>query len=324
MKKVFLLFVMFFIISQKNYGALCKSNGSGNWSDPGTWSCGRVPACGDSIVIAATHNVTLDNNTVANFSGCAASSPVKVIVLGTLSFTNGSKLRLPCGNSYLAILSGGTLTSGSNSNDVIICGTGVWSGPGTVNTPTFFGNPLPVDLLYFKGEEENRQVKLIWATASEQNSHHFEIERSVDALSFEYVNSVNAAGNSQSTLTYSSYDDPDKGGYFYYRLKQVDNNFSYKYYSAIAVCYLECNSTLQVFPNPTSLSNFNVSLPEISDNNARIELINSLGQIVFSYSIPPAQKFVKIQAEGATSKNGLFVLRFNNSGKSFKTVVIGE
>ncbi|HNS30009.1 MAG TPA: BNR-repeat neuraminidase N-terminal domain-containing protein, partial [Tenuifilaceae bacterium] len=42
------------------------SEGSGNWSDPDTWSSGSVPAATDNVVVLEGHTVTLDINGVFN------------------------------------------------------------------------------------------------------------------------------------------------------------------------------------------------------------------------------------------------------------------
>lgn len=55
---------------------------------------------------------------------------------------------------------------------------------------------LPVTWLNFKGEQVQDAVLLTWVTASEFNSRHFVVERSVDGLRFEKIGQVKAAGNS--------------------------------------------------------------------------------------------------------------------------------
>ncbi|MBL7935458.1 MAG: hypothetical protein JNM51_06590, partial [Bacteroidia bacterium] len=43
-------------------------------------------------------------------------------------------------------------------------------------------NPLPIELLYFTATPDNKAVVLDWATASEINNSHFDIERSMDGV----------------------------------------------------------------------------------------------------------------------------------------------
>ncbi len=42
--------------------AVCTAAGSGNWSDPATWSCGHMPGPGEAVVIPAGITVTLDQD----------------------------------------------------------------------------------------------------------------------------------------------------------------------------------------------------------------------------------------------------------------------
>ncbi|HSH31625.1 MAG TPA: Ig-like domain-containing protein, partial [Candidatus Saccharimonadales bacterium] len=62
--------------------ATVTSAKSGNWSDAATWSGGKVPAAGDSVVVADGHTITYD----ANFSGDSALAGVKVNAGATLQF----------------------------------------------------------------------------------------------------------------------------------------------------------------------------------------------------------------------------------------------
>ncbi len=81
---------------------------------------------------------------------------------------------------------------------------------------------LPVELLYFKANNEQKQVSLSWATGSEVNSKVFEIERSPDAFHWQVVGSVSAQGHSTQTSSYRFYDTKPLSGKSYYRLRQVD------------------------------------------------------------------------------------------------------
>ena len=57
-------------------------------------------------------------------------------------------------------------------------------------------NPLPVELLNFNAEKNNRAVDLSWQTASEHNNDFFTVERSADGYIFEPLTFVKGAENS--------------------------------------------------------------------------------------------------------------------------------
>jgi hypothetical protein len=68
-------------------------------------------------------------------------------------------------------------------------------------------NALPVSLLYFKAAKYNDRVRLTWATAMEQNNHHFEIEHSTDGEQYTLLHTVSGAGNSTFTQQYAAFHD---------------------------------------------------------------------------------------------------------------------
>ena len=112
---------------------------------------------------------------------------------------------------------------------------------------------LPVELSSFAAicNESSDEVSVRWSTASEHNSSHFTVERSIDAISWEVLGTVNAAGNSTSNLNYEL-TDSDVRTYtvIYYRLNQFDLDGVSKVYGPTSA---ECQNDelgFEVFPNP--------------------------------------------------------------------------
>lgn len=139
---------------------------------------------------------------------------------------------------------------------------------------------LPVKLVYFKGTEQDHIVTLGWQTASEQESDHFEIERSVDGLNFTVIGIKRGAGNSSSLLAYTFKDDVSSlsSHTVYYRLRQVDidgNQAS----SAVVKIELDQSRSLVTSPNPF---NSDIKFEIYSDKAAKasISLYNSSGSLV--------------------------------------------
>ncbi len=117
---------------------------------------------------------------------------------------------------------------------------------------------LPVELLTFSGEAEADGNHLQWATASEENSDHFEIERSIDGAKFYPIGFVNAAGQSFVRKDYSFLDESPMPGKNYYRLKAIDKNGSYGYSNVIDIdTRIGLNLLLTGFyPNPVTKYGF--------------------------------------------------------------------
>lgn len=83
--------------------------------------------------------------------------------------------------------------------------------------------PLPVTLLSYTAKCHLGQVALDWSTASEMNSDHFRVERSLDGDKYAPMGSLEAAGNSTRTIDYRLYDT-QPSLLAYYRLVQVDSD----------------------------------------------------------------------------------------------------
>jgi hypothetical protein len=114
-------------------------------------------------------------------------------------------------------------------------------------------NPLPIELLSFTASPVNNSyIQLDWSTANEQNSDYFIVERSLDAVNWEFVLTRKAAGNSNATLQYADIDPAPYKGLSYYRLKMVDFYQSFKY-SKIVPVFIESTGIIAtvLYPNPT-------------------------------------------------------------------------
>lgn len=103
--------------------------------------------------------------------------------------------------------------------------------------PTYNVSPLPVELLYFKGEYYIDKISLKWSTATENNCEKYIIEKSFNLEKWQLVGTQLGQGNSINTITYNMFDDEPIDGVNYYRLTQVDYNGNYEIFPVIAVMY---------------------------------------------------------------------------------------
>jgi uncharacterized protein (DUF2141 family) len=113
--------------------------------------------------------------------------------------------------------------------------------------------PLPVELLAFTATPASAAtVRLTWATASEKNSARFEVERSLNGMTFITIGTVTAAGSSSTALTYGLLDDKLPAGValLYYRLKQVDLDGTSSHSPVRSVSLTAAAAGLALFPNP--------------------------------------------------------------------------
>jgi uncharacterized protein len=116
------------------------------------------------------------------------------------------------------------------------------------------GTTFPVELIQFAGNALNAKVRLNWITATEINSSHFDIERSINGVKFEKVGEVKAQGGSNVKRNYFFDNANPINGLNYYRLKMVDKDATFDYSKTITVDYSNSGNkkSTKIYPNPTS------------------------------------------------------------------------
>lgn len=107
---------------------------------------------------------------------------------------------------------------------------------------------LPVTLVTFDAEKEERSVRLSWKTSFETNSDFFEIQRSQDARNWKALGRVQSAGESSQQATYGYTDMEPIAGIGYYRLKMIDRDGTFAFSQIRKVSW--DGTDLVVFPNP--------------------------------------------------------------------------
>jgi hypothetical protein len=319
--KIFLLTLLVgFVVCVKS--ATCISTGNGSWANTGTWSCGSIPTCGDSIVIQAGHTVTISAQ--QDLRSCG--SLFKMAIYGTLKFTTGNKLRLAC-NSRVYVFSGGSLVpggGGGNSNELEICGATMWqAGDGTYNGPGCFpstltacGAVLPVELAVFEQVFCNQEtVCLRWETSSERNNDYYQVERSNTGLDFIEIKRIKSKalnGTTKQHLVYEVTDDINATEELcYYRLKQVDLDKSFKYSDIISVDK-RINNTINfsISPNPNT-GKFFCTVSGIGSNIAPKIIIKEIGgRLVYEKQLTAQQEVIKEEIDLASILNSGFYFCF--------------
>ncbi len=176
---------------------------------------------------------------------------------------------------------------------------------------TYLGSPLPVTWLYFRGKTVVKDNILDWATANEQNSKQFDVERSLNGTNFNRIGIVNASGNSNQTATYQYADrniDQLNSEFMFYRLKQIDIDGKFKYSNVVRLRYNEKNTANTiVYPNPTP-----GLVTMLVGDNALIGTVAVLydinGRLLESIKITASSQPVNL----SKYINGIYFIKLNN------------
>lgn len=144
----------------------------------------------------------------------------------------------------------------------------------------------PIELLSFTAfPYSEKEVKISWATATEENNNYFTIERSIDGVSFLPICTVKGAGNSSTQRKYSFVDSDPIIGTSYYRLKQTDYDGKFEIFNPVSVNF-DPNNIEWIFVNPNVVSSsdkINLELTDLpSGNDIIICLYDLNGNTVYS------------------------------------------
>ena len=174
---------------------------------------------------------------------------------------------------------------------------------------------LPIELLSFFAVKKNSEVDLKWQTATERNSDFFTIEKSRDAIIFDNLGTIKAAGNSDRIIDYLLIDKKPFSGISYYRLRETDFDGSYKYSEIIIVDFSGENKfNIIVFPNPNN-GIFNIFGFE---EQAEISVKNALGQEVFNSEIDLNSS----QIDLSNQASGIYFVKITSGNSSANRKIV--
>ena len=183
--------------------------------------------------------------------------------------------------------------------------------------------PLPVELTRFTAEAVGDDALLRWATASEKNNDHFDIEASADGQTFRRIGQVAGHGSTAQPQQYQLTDkaiaryaaDP-----VYYRLRQVDADGTATY-SPVRTVRASSAAGFVVYPThvPTGqAATYRYTGPA---EPATLQVLDALGRTVRSTSLDGRPEGNVPLAGLAT---GVYLLRYTSATASFSSRCVVE
>jgi hypothetical protein len=130
-------------------------------------------------------------------------------------------------------------------SDIILANNGTYQNSISI-LKNIVGIVLPLNLLSFNGSNLGKQIELQWQTTQEQNVSYYEIQRSLDARSFNVIGLEDA----NNTSKYLFIDNQPLQSINYYRLKTIDRDGQFSYSKIIAVNMKAISKAFEIYPNP--------------------------------------------------------------------------
>jgi len=181
--------------------------------------------------------------------------------------------------------------------------------------PVNMSDFLPNEFLYFTAQPTaNKEVLLTWEIDNEIDNKEFEIERSPDGFSWEYLGTV-ASTNALGHI-YNYYDTNPLTGHNYYRLKRIENSGIFSY-STIQVVDFITEQNFWVYPNPNN-GIFFVEFDQME--LGELEVFDAIGQKVLVKTLNSNKEAFDISDQ----PSGIYTIKITSHGKSFYTRVVRE
>lgn len=173
------------------------------------------------------------------------------------------------------------------------------------------GTPLPVELTTFSASCNEGKSTLEWTTASEFNSHSFDIQLSKDGILWETIGKVAAAGNSNQELNYA-FEIERLATHKYAQLLQLDNDGKSKLFGPIEV---SCKNDWSIItlPNPSEGS-FNVLIrSKINHVGGTLIVRNIAGQELLNLPVEILSGINLFSVQSGQLTNGTYIIEYKSS-----------
>ncbi|HEV7330659.1 MAG TPA: T9SS type A sorting domain-containing protein [Flavisolibacter sp.] len=178
---------------------------------------------------------------------------------------------------------------------------------------TFSQAPLPVTFIGFEAKKVNTSVLLTWKIAGEENVDRYEVERSDDGRSFTRIGQIQSHG--KDTYTFSD-DAPLTSAY--YRIKNVDNDGSFKYSTIARIAGGKSSIVLRAFPQPVA-NLLTLQHPAI-EGKTMVSIANAEGRIV--KSVQPATGSMQTYVDMSSLGKGMYFIRISQENGSTETLKV--
>lgn len=170
---------------------------------------------------------------------------------------------------------------------------------------------LPVDVIIFNAAKENEKVKLSWNTENELNLQHYEVEKSIDGITYAQIATVAAKGNLQNS--YTAVDDKPFNGINYYRLKIIDKDGSYKYSTILKIDFTK-KYLISILPNPAQT----YIVISGADKFKQVQLIDMNGKLIKQFGKSNNNRY-----DVSGLPKGIYLLQLiNNDEKQVQKIII--
>lgn len=177
---------------------------------------------------------------------------------------------------------------------------------------------LPIELVSFTGNSDDRYNMLYWETAAEINNDYFTLLGSPDGSNWQELGKIDGAGTSFQHSYYEFEDDILSLQMTYYKLKQTDFDGEFKYSQVIALARDFEFTTIfsQFFPNPsTNTFYFNYG-GDYFNQPIEMNIYNNMGQIVMTQTYENFNSQMSMSVDCSGLAKGMYQVELSQGDKT--------
>jgi len=183
-------------------------------------------------------------------------------------------------------------------------------------------NNFKIRAFTFTGlKDANNTVNLKWSAPAETDSISYEIERSIDGVTFGSAGKLSSGSTPDSLQQYVLNDSKPFQGVNYYRLKQTAKDGRFTYSKVVSVVLDKTGVQYVIYPNPAK---YNTTLRILANmKQANVRLIDALGRKVFlkSYDVLNIGQEIQIPLTGL-SRGVYFLTLDSDAGTSSHKILV--
>ncbi len=178
-----------------------------------------------------------------------------------------------------------------------------------VNAQTSNSEAIPEDLITFNGTSENAKAILTWQIAKNEVYTLFEVEKSMDGVSFS-TNGIVFTSDKNGIESYKFKNNIEENEVNYFRLKVIDNNQSAYYSKIISVKGAATNTkaSLSLLQNPIT-HNLSLNYTATKEGMHNVEVYTLSGLKIYTTKVlcNKGENALQVQLDNVIS-NGNYIV----------------
>jgi len=152
------------------------------------------------------------------------------------------------------------------------------------NNFTITGGSVPVTWVSFTAVKKADNTSLLTWVIDEQNTDHYEIERSTDGVTFTAIGSVPSLTGNGTNQQYSYNDHSPIQGSDYYRIKEINTDGSFTYSDTVLLNFTTVPVAWTIYPLVTDGTSIRIA-SNTSTANAQLALFDASGRLMYKQNI---------------------------------------